>query len=121
MTQKFTHETYLSPFTWRYGSDDMRHIWSEQHKRQVWRRLWVALAEAEQAAGLVNQAQVDDLRAHAEQVDVERALEIEAEIHHDLMAEVKTFAEQCPIGGGIKGYTPVRLKQIAGDMNGVPF
>ncbi|GIK41702.1 MAG: adenylosuccinate lyase [Chloroflexota bacterium] len=101
MTQKFTHETYLSPFTWRYGSDEMRHLWSEVHKRQVWRQLWVALAEAEQAAGLVSQAQVEDLRAHAGQINVERALEIEAEIHHDLMAEVKAFAEQCAIGGGI--------------------
>ncbi|MBE7551325.1 MAG: adenylosuccinate lyase [Anaerolineales bacterium] len=101
MTQQFTHETYLSPFTWRYGSDEMRHVWSEVHKRQVWRQLWVALAEAEQAAGLVSQAQVEDLRAHASQINAERALEIEAEIHHDLMAEVKTFAEQCPIGGGI--------------------
>ncbi len=101
MTQQFTHEIYLSPFTWRYGSDEMRHVWSEVHKRQVWRRLWVALAEAEQAAGLVSQAQVEDLRAHAGQINVKRALEIEAEIHHDLMAEVKTFAEQCSIGGGI--------------------
>jgi adenylosuccinate lyase len=101
MTQQFTHETYLSPFTWRYGSDEMRHLWSEAHKRQVWRRLWVALAEAEQAAGLVSPTQVEDLRAHAHQIDVARALEIEAEIHHDLMAEVKTFAEQCSIGGGI--------------------
>jgi adenylosuccinate lyase len=101
MTEEFTHQTYLSPFTWRYGSDEMRHIWSEAHKRRLWRRLWVALAEAQQAAGLVSQEQVDDLRAHADQLNVDRALEIESEIHHDLMAEVKTFAEQCAIGGGI--------------------
>lgn len=101
MTETFNHQTYLSPFTWRYGSDEMRHIWSEAHKRQLWRQLWVALAQAQQAAGLVNQEQVDDLRAHADQLNVDRALEIEAEIQHDLMAEVKTFAEQCPIGGGI--------------------
>jgi adenylosuccinate lyase len=101
MTETFTHQTYLSPFTWRYGSDEMRHIWSEAHKRQLWRRLWVALAEAQQAAGLVGQEQVDDLRAHVDQLDMNRALAIEAEIHHDLMAEVRTFAEQCPIGGGI--------------------
>jgi len=101
MTETFSHQTFLSPFTWRYGSDEMRRVWSEAHKRRLWRRLWVALAEAEMAAGLVNQAQVDDLRAHADQIDVERALAIEAEIQHDLMAEVKTFAEQCPVGGGI--------------------
>lgn len=101
MTQEFSHQTYLSPFTWRYGSDVMRQVWSEAHKRRLWRRLWVALAEAEQVAGLVSQAQVDDLRAHADQIDMDRALAIEAEIQHDLMAEVKTFAEQCPVGGGI--------------------
>lgn len=101
MSQDFTHHTYLSPFTWRYGSEEMRQVWSEIHKRQLWRQLWVALAEAQQKMGLVNQAQVDDLRAHATMVDMERATAIEAEIHHDLMAEVKTFAEQCLSGGGI--------------------
>lgn len=101
MTHLFDHQTYLSPFTWRYGGEAMRQVWSEAYKRRLWRQLWVALAEAEQSAGLVSQAQVDDLRAHADQINVDRALEIEAEIHHDLMAEVKTFAEQCPSGGGI--------------------
>jgi len=101
MSEQYTHQTYLSPFTWRYGSTEMRHIWSEVHKRQLWRRLWVALAEAQQQVGLVTQAQVDDLRAHTEMVDIDRAHQIEAEIHHDLMAEIKTFAEQCPVGGGI--------------------
>jgi len=101
MTQQFNHQTYLSPFTWRYGSDNMRQVWSETHKRQLWRQLWVALAEAQQTIGLVTQPQVDDLRAHMAKIKIDRAIEIEAEIHHDLMAEVKTFAEQCPVGGGI--------------------
>jgi adenylosuccinate lyase len=79
----------------------MRAIWSEVHKRQLWRRIWVALAEAQSQFGLVTPDQVADLRAHADQVDIERALQIEADIQHDLMAEVKAFAEQCPIGGGI--------------------
>lgn len=79
----------------------MRAIWSEQHKRQLWRRIWVALAEAQAHFGLVTSEQVADLKAHADQIDIERALQIEADIKHDLMAEVKTFAEQCPIGGGI--------------------
>ena len=94
-------ETYQSPFSWRYGSDELRAIWSEDHKRRTWRRLWVALAEAQAAYGIVSEEQVADLRAHAGQIDISRALQIEAEIHHDLMAEIKTFAEQCPIGGGI--------------------
>jgi adenylosuccinate lyase len=101
MSEQFTHQSYLSPFTWRYGSEAMRHIWSETHKRQLWRQLWVALAQAQQQAGLVTQAQVDDLREHLTEIDVARAHQIEVQIHHDLMAEVKTYAEQCPEGGGI--------------------
>ena len=97
----FDHSTYLSPLTWRYGSDDMRRIWSEEYKRRVWRRIWVALAEAQSEFGLVTPEQVSDLRAHADDVDVDRAHEIESEIKHDLMAEVRVFAEQCPLGGGI--------------------
>ena len=101
MTSTFSHDTHLSPFTWRYGSDEMRSLWSETHKRRLWRRVWVALAEAQSAAGLVTAAQVDDLRASADNVDIERAHAIEAEIKHDLMAEIKTYAEQCAVGGGI--------------------
>jgi len=97
----FDHDTYISPLTWRYGSADMRQIWSEHHKRRTWRRIWVALAEAQAELGLVTAEQAADLRAHAGQVDVGRALEIEAVIKHDLMAEIKAFAEQCPVGGGI--------------------
>ncbi len=94
-------DSYQSPFSWRYGSAEMRAIWSEVHKRSLWRRIWIALAEAESQFGLVRPEQVDDLRAHADQIDLDRALEIEAEIRHDLMAEIRTFAEQCPVGGGI--------------------
>ncbi|MCA9911395.1 MAG: adenylosuccinate lyase, partial [Anaerolineae bacterium] len=97
----YDHTTHLSPFTWRYGSEDMRRIWSEVHKRQLWRRIWVALAAAQAEAGLVTSAQVDDLRAHVGTIDIARADAIEAEIKHDLMAEIKTYAEQCPTGGGI--------------------
>lgn len=95
------YETYLSPFTWRYGSQPMRQVWSENHKRRTWRKLWVALAETQAEFGLVRAEQLDDLRTHQEQVDVARALEIEAEIHHDLMAELKAYAEQAAIGGGV--------------------
>lgn len=101
MTNSYTHDTFLSPFTWRYGSDAMRTIWSEWHKRRLWRRIWVALAEAQETAGLVTQAQVDDLRAYQDEIDLDRAQEIEAKIHHDLMAEIRTYAEQSKIGGGI--------------------
>ena len=99
--ERYDHNTYLSPFTWRYGSQEMRRIWSEEHKRRLWRRIWVALAEAQHEAELVTAEQLADLRAHEDQVDVARAHEIEAEIRHDLMAEVRAFAEQCPVGGGV--------------------
>lgn len=94
-------ENYQSPYSWRYASHAMRHIWSEQHKRELWRKIWLALAEAQQSFGLVSAGQVDDLRLHVHEINIPRALEIEAEIHHDLMAELKTYAEQCPTGGGI--------------------
>ena len=95
------HSIFHSPFSWRYASAEMRSIWSEVHKRKLWRRIWIALAEAEAQFGLVTDEQLADLKAHADQIDLDRALAIEAEIKHDLMAEVKTFAEQCTIGGGI--------------------
>ncbi len=97
----FTHEQFLSPFTWRYGSPVMRAVWSEANKRRVWRRIWLELARAQQAAGLVTAEQVADLEAHVDQIDIERSEAIEAEIQHDLMAEVRTYAEQSPIGGGV--------------------
>lgn len=99
MTLDFT--TYLSPFTWRYGSPAMRRLWSESEKRRLWRQIWVALAETEAEFGLISPEQVADLQKAQEAVDVPRALEIEAEIQHDLMAELRTFADQAPLGGGI--------------------
>ncbi len=95
------HSSFQSPFTWRYASDEMRAIWSEVNKRQLWRRIWVALAEAQSRFGLTTPEQVADLQAHVREIDLARALQIEAEIKHDLMAEVKTYAEQCSSGGGI--------------------
>ncbi len=107
--------TYLSPFTWRYGSAKMRHIWSETYKRRLWRRIWVALAEVQMSYGLVSKEQLDDLRRHAGQIDIERALEIEADIHHDLMAELRTYADQCRVGGGVLhlGATSMDIKDNA--------
>ena len=95
---------YQSPFSVRYASPAMRAIWSERHKRLLWRRIWVALAEAQRDMGIVTEEQLADLRAHAGDVtaaSIERALDIEREIQHDLMAEVRAYAEQCPVGGGI--------------------
>ena len=57
----FDFDDYLSPFTWRYGSAEMRALWSEAGKRRMWRRIWVALAAAQSEYGLVSAAQVADL------------------------------------------------------------
>lgn len=95
------YDNYQSPFSWRYGSEAMRLIWSETNKRKTWRRLWVSLARAQSSFGLVTPDQVKELAAHAEEIDMETALQIESEIHHDLMAELKTFAAQCPTAGGV--------------------
>ena len=92
---------FLSPFAWRYGSDAMRQLWSEEHKRRLWRRIWVTLADVQSEAGLVSPEQVEELSAHRDDVDVERSAAIEAEIRHDLMAEIKAYAEQCPKAGGV--------------------
>jgi adenylosuccinate lyase len=94
-------DSYTSPFSSRYASPEMRRIWSEHNKRLLWRRIWVALARAQSNFGLVSAVQVADLEAHAAQIDIPRALQIEADIRHDLMAELRTYAEQCPLGGGI--------------------
>jgi adenylosuccinate lyase len=95
------YDNYQSPFSWRYGSKEMRFIWSETNKRRLWRRIWVALALVQSEFGLVTQQQVTELKAHSNEIDIETALKIEAEIHHDLMAELKTFAAQCQIAGGV--------------------
>ncbi len=92
---------YLSPFSWRYGTAEMRRLWSEVHKRELWRGLWVSLARVEAGFGLTTARQVAELESKALDIDIERSLQIEAEIRHDLMAEIKAFAELCPEAGGI--------------------
>ena len=79
----------------------MRLLWSEHHKRLLWREIWVALAEVQETYGLVSPEQSADLRAHMNDVDIERSLAIEQEIKHDLMAEIQVFAEQAKRGGAI--------------------
>ncbi len=96
-----THEVFLSPFSWRYGSAEMRQLWSEAHRRRLMRRVWVALARAQAEAGLVRPEQLADLEAHQDEIDLERATAIEERTRHDTVAELRTFAEQAPVGGPI--------------------
>jgi adenylosuccinate lyase len=108
-------KNYQSPFSWRYGSPKTRRIWSEVNRRLTWRKLWVALAEAESDWNLVTREQVEDLKAHAGEIDLPASLEIEALVRHDLVAEIRVFASQCPTGGGIihMGATSMDIKDNA--------
>ncbi|MGB1249758.1 MAG: adenylosuccinate lyase [Candidatus Promineifilaceae bacterium] len=101
MSPMYSYDTYLSPNTWRYGTPQMRQIWSERYRRVLMRRVWVALATAQHEAGLVSAEQLTDLQAHVDRIDIERAHEIERETRHDVMAEIRCYAEQATIGGGI--------------------
>lgn len=94
----YTH--YLSPFSWRYGSEDMRAVWSEQNKRKLWRKMWVELARAQHKMGLVSKKEFDDIIAHKDEIDIDKARAIEKEIYHDVMSEIRVYTQQCKIGGG---------------------
>jgi len=78
----------------------MRSLFSEQTKRRMWRKLWLSLAQAQAKAGLVSDDELADLRRHVDDVDIAAAHAIEAEIGHDLMAELRVFASQAKTGGG---------------------
>jgi adenylosuccinate lyase len=107
--------SYQSPFSWRYGSPEMRAIWGELNKRRLWRRLWVTLAEAQTEWGLVTEQQAHTLREHENDIDVAAALQWEESLHHDLMAEIKVYAAQCGSAGGILhlGATSMDIKDNA--------
>ncbi len=108
-------QTYQSPFTWRYGSAEMRRIWSLEQTRMLWRQIWVALAEAQVPFGLVTEEQAAELRDKQNLLDLEGSLELENELKHDLMAELKIFSAQCPKAGGILhlGATSMDIKDNA--------
>jgi adenylosuccinate lyase len=94
------HASYASPFSWRYARPELRALFSERKRRLLWRAVWIALAESQARSGLVSAAELADLREHAGHVDIDAAHEIEREIGHDLMAEIRVFAQQARIGGG---------------------
>src|SRR5579872_6574012 len=99
-TESYVSDSYQSPFSWRYGRPAMRALFSEETKRRMWRRLWLALARSQSAAGLVTEAELADLRRHVDAVDIPAAHAIEREIGHDLMAELRVYASQATAGGG---------------------
>jgi len=92
--------TYSSPFSWRYGSTDMRHIFSEEYRFQLWRTIWVALATAQHKAGLITTDELADLKKYQTDIDIDRIKEIEKKTRHDVVAAIREYAEKAKIGGG---------------------
>ena len=96
------HDTYLSPFSTRYASKEMQFIFSEDNKFRTWRRLWIALAKAEQKQGLaITDEQIAELEAHAEDINYDDAIRREKECRHDVMSHVYAYGLQCPKAAGI--------------------
>ena len=95
-------DSYESPLCGRYASEQMRRIFSPDRRYGTWRRLWVALAQAEHALGLpVTQEQVEELRAHVDDIDYEAVAKKERENRHDVMAHVHAYGRACPGARGI--------------------
>lgn len=95
-------EKYISPFSTRYASAQMQHIFSEDFKFRTWRRLWISLAKAEKKLGLdITDEQIAELEAHRDDVNFEVAEEREREVRHDVMSHVYAYGKQCPKAEGI--------------------
>ena len=93
---------YESPLSARYAGREMKYLFSPDMKFRTWRRLWIALAETEHELGLpVTQAQVDELKAHADDINYQVAEAREKEVRHDVMSHVYAYGQQCPQAAGI--------------------
>ena len=95
-------DRYVSPLSERYASKEMQYIFSPDMKFRTWRRLWIALAETEKELGLnITQEQIDELKAHAEDINYDVAKERERQVRHDVMSHVYAYGVQCPKAKGI--------------------
>ena len=93
---------YVSPLSERYASEEMQYIFSPDMKFRTWRRLWIALAETEKELGLnITQEQIDELKAHADDINYDVARERERVVRHDVMSHVYAYGVQCPKAKGI--------------------
>lgn len=96
------NDKYISPLGQRYASEEMQRIFSNDKKFRTWRRLWIALAESEKELGLaITQEQIDELKAHAEDINYDVAREREKIVRHDVMSHVYAYGQQCPNAKGI--------------------
>ena len=97
-----TNDRYQSPLSERYASKEMQYIFSPDKKFRTWRKLWIALAETEKELGLpITQEQIDELKAHAEDINYDVAKEREKVVRHDVMSHVYAYGKQCPKAKGI--------------------
>ena len=95
-------DRYVSPLSERYASKEMQYIFSPDKKFRTWRRLWIALAETEKELGLpITQEQIDEMKAHADDINYDVAKERERQVRHDVMSHVYAFGVQCPKAKGI--------------------
>ena len=95
-------DRYVSPLSERYASKEMQYIFSPDMKFRTWRKLWIALAETEKELGLIiTQEQIDELKAHAEDINYDVARERERQVRHDVMSHVYAYGVQCPKAKGI--------------------
>lgn len=101
-------DRYQSPLSERYASKEMQYIFSPDMKFRTWRKLWIALAETEKELGLsqngvpvITEEQIEELRAHAEDINYEVAKEREKKVRHDVMSHVYAYGQQCPKAAGI--------------------
>jgi adenylosuccinate lyase len=91
------HDVYITPLVERFATEKMAQLWSARKKFSTWRRCWVALAEAEQELGLpITSEQIDEMRAHVDDIDFEAAERFERELRHDVMAHVHAFGLVAP-------------------------
>ena len=95
-------DVYTSPLSERYASKEMQYIFSPDMKFRTWRRLWIALAETEKELGLnITQEQIDELKAHKDDINYDVAKERERQVRHDVMSHVYAYGVQCPKAKGI--------------------
>lgn len=101
-TVSIMKDRYESPLNSRYASAEMQELFSPDRKFRTWRKLWVALAEAEQELGLpITAEQIEELKNHLDDINYDTAAKEEAKVRHDVMAHVHAYGEQCPTAKGI--------------------
>lgn len=97
-----SNDRYQSPLSERYASKEMQYIFSPDMKFRTWRRLWIALAETEKELGLpITDEQIEELKAHKDDINYDVAKEREKVVRHDVMSHVYAYGQQCPKAAGI--------------------